>query len=37
MLEANGRIAGALGVSGGTLEQDTYLAAYGREVFARIE
>ncbi len=37
VLEANGRIAGALGVSGGTLEQDTYLAAYGREVFARIE
>ena len=37
VLEANGRIAGALGVSGGTLEQDTYLAAYGREVFALIE
>lgn len=36
VLEANGRIAGALGVSGGTLEQDTYLAAYGREAFAQI-
>lgn len=35
-LESNGRIVGALGVSGGTLEQDTYLAAYGREVFGRI-
>ena len=37
VLEANGRIAGALGVSGGTLEQDTFLAAYGREVFGRIK
>lgn len=36
VLEANGRIAGALGVSGGTLEQDTFLAAYGREVFGQI-
>ena len=32
-LKRNGRIVGALGVSGGTLEQDTYLAAYGREIF----
>ncbi len=36
VLEANGKIAGALGVSGGTLEQDTFLAAYGREVFGQI-
>ncbi|MDE7332515.1 MAG: heme-binding protein [Lachnospiraceae bacterium] len=34
-LEINGRIVGALGVSGGTLEQDTYLAAYGREMFEK--
>ena len=33
VLEINGKIAGALGVSGGTLEQDTFLAAYGKEVF----
>lgn len=32
-LKKNHRIVGALGVSGGTLEQDTYLAAYGREMF----
>lgn len=35
-LKKNDRIIGALGVSGGTLEQDTYLAAYGREVFGQI-
>lgn len=33
VLEINGRIVGAIGVSGGTLEQDTFLAAYGKEVF----
>ena len=33
VLERNGKIVGALGVSGGTLEQDTALAAYGREIF----
>ena len=33
VLKINGKIAGALGVSGGTLEQDTFLAAYGKEVF----
>ncbi len=33
VLEINGKIAGALGVSGGTLEQDAFLAAYGKEVF----
>ena len=32
-LEIDGRMVGSLGVSGGTLEQDTYLAAYGREMF----
>lgn len=36
VLEINGKIAGALGVSGGTLEQDTFLAEYGREVFGKI-
>lgn len=35
-LKRNERIIGALGVSGGTLEQDTYLAAYGREIFRQI-
>lgn len=32
-LQRNGRIVGALGVSGGTLDEDTYLAAYGRKLF----
>lgn len=36
VLEAEGSIIGALGVSGGSLEQDTALAAYGREIFAEI-
>lgn len=36
VLERNGRIIGALGVSGGTLEQDTALAAYGREIFGKL-
>lgn len=35
-LKRNEHIIGALGVSGGTLEQDTYLAAYGKEVFRQI-
>lgn len=30
-LEVEGKIIGALGVSGGTAEQDTMLAAYGKE------
>lgn len=30
------RIIGALGVSGGTAEQDTYLAAFGKEVFEEV-
>lgn len=33
VLEKNGRLWGALGVSGGNAQQDTDLAAYGREIF----
>lgn len=36
VLEYGGKIAGALGVSGGTLEQDTALAAYGKEIFRKL-
>lgn len=32
-LMINGTMVGALGVSGGSLEQDTYLAAYGKKEF----
>ena len=32
-LLVNGSMAGAVGVSGGTLEEDTYLAAYGQELW----
>ncbi len=32
-LEENGRIVGGLGVSGGSAEQDTALAAYGRQIW----
>lgn len=35
-LEAEDKIIGALGVSGGTAEQDTALAAYGKEVFKEV-
>ena len=35
-LEVDGKIIGALGVSGGTAEQDTMLAAYGKEVFKEV-
>lgn len=35
-LEANGKIVGGLGVSGGSAEQDTALAAYGRQIFKEI-
>lgn len=35
-LEAEGKIIGALGVSGGTAEQDTRLAAYGKEVLKEV-
>lgn len=36
VLEAEGKMIGALGVSGGTAKQDTELAAYGREVFKEV-
>ena len=36
VLEAEGKMIGALGVSGGSAEQDTELAAYGREVFKEV-
>ena len=32
-LKVNGKIVGGLGISGGSEEQDTYLAAYGEKVF----
>jgi len=32
-LEVNGKIIGGLGVSGGSEEQDTYLAEYGKQAF----
>lgn len=35
-LEAEGNIIGALGVSGGTAEQDTALAAYGKQAFKEV-
>ena len=35
-LQAEEKIIGALGVSGGTAEQDTMLAAYGKEVFKEV-
>ena len=34
--EADGHIDGALGVSGGTAEEDTAIAAYGKEVFKEV-
>jgi len=36
VLEDHGKIIGALGVSGGSLEQDTYLAAYGKDVLGEV-
>lgn len=36
VLEADGKMIGAIGVSGGTAEQDTKLASYGREVFKEV-
>lgn len=36
LLEQNGVILGALGVSGGTAEQDTKLAAYGKSIFEEV-
>ena len=35
--KAAGKIIGGLGVSGGSEEQDTALAAYGKEIFERME
>lgn len=35
-LMIGGRIAGGLGVSGGTEDEDTALAAYGRQVFMEL-
>ena len=35
-LEVEGKIIGALGVSGGTAEQDITLATYGKEVFKEV-
>jgi uncharacterized protein GlcG (DUF336 family) len=36
-LYRGGKIVGALGVSGGSAEQDTYLAAYGKKIFEQYE
>ena len=36
VLEADGHIVGALGVSGGSAEEDTAIAAYGKEVFKEV-
>ncbi len=36
LLEAEGKIIGALGVSGGSAEQDTAIAAYGKEAFKEV-
>jgi len=36
LLNKNNEIVGAIGVSGGTEEQDTYLSKYGKEIFERI-
>ena len=35
-LEVDGKIIGALGVCGGTAEQDTMLAAYGKEILKEV-
>ena len=36
VLEADGHIVGALGVSGGSAAEDTAIAAYGKEVFKEV-
>ena len=36
VLEKDGKIVGALGVSGGSAAEDTELAAYGKEVFKEV-
>lgn len=35
LYDSSGNIVGGLGVSGGSAEQDTFLAEYGREVFVK--
>ena len=35
LLDSNGNVIGGLGVSGGSEEQDTALAAYGKEIFEK--
>jgi len=35
-LKADGKIIGALGVSGGSAEEDTAIAAYGKEIFEEV-
>ena len=35
-LEADGKIVGALGVSGGNAEQDTEIAAYDKDIFKQV-
>lgn len=35
-LLAEGKVIGGLGVSGGSEDEDTFLAAYGKEVFQRL-
>ena len=37
LLNDEGVVIGGLGVSGGTLEQDTFLAEYGKKIFERKE
>lgn len=37
VLEREGVIVGALGISGGSAEQDTALAAYGKSIFTELE
>lgn len=36
VLESGGAVVGALGVSGGTAQEDTALAAYGRSIFEEV-
>lgn len=36
VLELGGAVVGALGVSGGTAQEDTALAAYGRSIFEEV-
>lgn len=35
-LEVNEKIVGAIGVSGGSAAEDTYLAAYGKDIFKEV-